>query len=117
MKRFNSSNQYLGEELIDITTHPDFKNYSTADFAMVFIERYGHIDGDHHKMWVMDQVARILKGTPVIVKLAKWSNGHEEYRYQVSEETSDAYNEWRVEMLGEFKDGEYEYDYDEGISP
>jgi hypothetical protein len=24
--------------------------------------RYGHIDGDHHKMWVIDQIVRILAG-------------------------------------------------------
>lgn len=112
MTHFGSRDKYLGEELIDIKTHPEFKNYSTADFAMVFIEKYGQFDREYHKAWVLDQVSRILKGTPVIVKLAKWSNGHEEYRYQVSEETSEAYNEWRVEMLEEG-----EGYYDEGVSP
>lgn len=30
--------------------------------AMKIIEQYGWIDGDHHKKWVLDQVARILLG-------------------------------------------------------
>ena len=28
--------------------------------AMEVIMRYGQIDGDHHKAWVIDQVSRIL---------------------------------------------------------
>jgi hypothetical protein len=30
--------------------------------ALDLIRRYGGIDGDHHKAWVLDQVARLLAG-------------------------------------------------------
>ena len=34
--------------------------------------RYGGIDGDHHKAWVIDQMVRVLAGAdyPVIVREA-----------------------------------------------
>lgn len=30
------------------------------DDAMELIERYGGVDGGHHKQWVLDQIVRIL---------------------------------------------------------
>ena len=58
--------------------------------AMELIERYGQIDGDHHKAWVLDQVARVLKG--------------------------DDYEAWVIEMMyGE--DGPHTYSYETGIAP
>jgi hypothetical protein len=47
---------------------------------MSIIEKYGQIDGDHHKAWVIDQIARIIKG--------------------------DDYGTWVEEMKA---DGEYNY--------
>lgn len=29
---------------------------------MRLIERYGWIDGSHHKQWVLDQIARVILG-------------------------------------------------------
>lgn len=67
------------------------------------------IDGSHHKTWVLDQMSRILKGTPVEIVLAKWDNGEEEY------------HDWVAECRGKWiKSNSYEgweYDYDEGIAP
>ncbi len=85
---------------------------------MYFIERYGQIDGSHHKTWVLDQVARIFKGTEVIVKEARWANGNTEYRVTLAE-PSEAYKAWVIEMKGEWdaENEEYEYNYDEGIAP
>ena len=108
---------YLGETPVDVKTHPKFKNYTPADWAMYFIGRYGQIDGSHHKQWVLDQAARILKGTPVEVVLARWSNGLEEYRVWTADEPSEEYKNWVEEMKGDIVDGEYEYGYDEGIAP
>ena len=102
---------YLGETLVDIE-NSDFKDYSTTDWAMYYIECYGQIDGSDHKQWTLDRVSRILKGTKVIVSEAKWSNGHKEYRV-ILDEPSEDYNIWVKEMRGEFN----EYDYDEGIAP
>jgi hypothetical protein len=109
--------KYLGETPVDTTAHPDFKVMSPSDFAMVFIAKYGQIDGGHHKAWVLDQVSRILHGTPVIVTEASWDDGTKELRFNVGE-SSAAYLEWRQEMLGDIDgEGEAEYGYDEGIAP
>lgn len=103
---------YLGEETV--IEHP-FKHNTPADWALKFIWMYGQIDGAHHKQWVLDQVTRILNDAPVIVTLAKWEGGHEEYRFHV--ESSEKYEVWVKNYRGDFTDGEYEYDYDEGIAP
>ena len=58
--------------------------------AMDIIERYGQIDGDHHKAWVIDQIARCLLGAD--------------------------YEAWVTEMrAGE--EGPDTYGYEEGIAP
>lgn len=108
---------YLGEKLVDIS-QSEFKNFTASDWAMYYIERYGQIDGGHHKQWVLDQVARILKGTKVIVKQASWENGQTEYRINLDKPTKE-YKEWVKEMKGELleEEGSFEYDYDEGIAP
>lgn len=85
--------KYLGEEGVDINIHPIYSKYGPNDWAMEFITRYGWIDGAHHKTWVLDQVARILLGTPVIVTKAKWDDGNEEYRI-VLDSPSEAYITW-----------------------
>jgi len=103
---------YLGTTEVDVSKHPEFSQYTQADWAMFFIGRYGQFDGGHHKAWVLDQVARILKGTKVLVTLARWENGHEEFRYQLDEPSQD-YKDWVKDMLGD----DNEYDYDEGCAP
>ena len=62
---------YLGQVVMDVKKTP-YKGYSKVDFAMYFVESYGQFDGGHHKQWVLDQVARILKDTPVIINKASW---------------------------------------------
>jgi hypothetical protein len=110
-------NNYLGEFTVNIQTHAVYKNYTSADWALYFIAHYGQIDGDHHKTWVLDQVARILKGTPVIVKTVKWGSGYEEDRVELGE-PSQAYKDWVEEMKGSTdEDGSREYNYDDGIAP
>ncbi len=109
--------QYLGETLITDLTGTKFENFKPTDWAMYFIERYGQFDGDWHKQWALDQVARILKGTPVVVMQANWADGLKEYRVSTDKETSPEYKTWAIEMLGEFVDGEYEYTYETGTAP
>lgn len=104
---------YLGQKPVDIKNHPMFSKYTTNDWAMLWIELYGQIDGDHHKAWVIDQVARILKGCKIIVEEASWDNGHTEYRYDL-DEPSDTYTEWVKDMLGDYNE---RYDYNVGIAP
>lgn len=109
--------KYLGQVSVDIKDTP-FAHYNNIDWAMHFNKAFGSIDGDHHKTWVLDQMSRILKGTPVIVELASWDDGQKEYRYWTGEPTKE-YQEWVVSCRGLYDEDEecYEYDYDEGIAP
>lgn len=108
---------YLGETPVDISTHPEYSKYTNVDWAMLFIQMYGGIDGGHHKSWVLDQTVRCLKNTPVKVVEAKWDDGQSEYRFSTGE-PSEEYKSWVESMLGEKDaDGNYEYDYDNGIAP
>lgn len=108
---------YLGEFPVDIASSK-FASFSPTDWAMRYIERFGGCDGGHHKAWVLDQVARILKGTEVIVVEGRWINGEKEFRETLAEPTQE-YLDWVVEMKGEYdeENDEYEYEYDEGIAP
>jgi len=108
-------NGYLGEFPVNLE-ETEFKGFTPQDWALDFIERYGQYDGGHHKQWTMDQVVRILKGTPVIVVVAKWENGTENYRINTGEPSKE-YLDWVKEMEGEYEDGHPTYEYDEGIAP
>jgi hypothetical protein len=109
--------KYLGETPINTAEHPVYKDCTREMWAMRFIEMYGQIDGDHHKTWVIDQVARILLGTIVNVSMAKWEDGTEEERFETGEPSKD-YLAWVEKMLGATDvDGDREYSYDEGIAP
>ena len=112
---------YLGSFEVDQNTTP-FAKFNAADWAMWYIGSYGQIDGSHHKQWVLDQVARILKGTPVIVSERRWSPNQEYPDGLVEFDANTAppsqeYLDWVVQMIGEDENGEPEYGYDEGISP
>jgi len=60
------------------------------DAAIDLAVRYGGIDGDHHKAWVIDQMVRILAG----------------------DEYADIVADARFGV-----DGPETYDWDEGIAP
>lgn len=83
---------YLGETVLDDLSNTEFKNYTKVDWALYFATG-GQVDGGHHKTRVIDQIARVLNDTPVVVKLAKWDNGHEEYRVYTGE-PSQTYMDW-----------------------
>lgn len=102
---------YLGEFVLETLDDTEFEQYTPALWALLFTEKYGQIDGDHHKAWVIDQCARILHGTPVIVSIAKWKGGRFEYRFNLSEPSS-AYKAWVTEY-----EEEGEYEWDTGIAP
>jgi hypothetical protein len=110
-------NKFLGETKVTIDQSP-YAGFSPKDWALHFIERYGQIEGEHHKTWVLDQVSRILHGTPVEIRLAKWSNGEEEYRVQLGKPSYE-YKDWVKQMRGKYNrtEKEYEYEYEEGIAP
>jgi len=52
---------YLGETILDIHK-TEYAMYAPQDWVMLWIEMYGVIDGSHHKEWLLDQIARIIKG-------------------------------------------------------
>ena len=104
---------------------PEDSPYSDdpAQWAKAFITAYGQIDGAHHKDWVLDQVSRILHGTPVVVEVRRWGpsdeypEGLEEFQFSTGKPSAE-YLAWVEEMRGGTdEDGEREYDYDEGIAP
>lgn len=101
-------NGYKGEAPVDVNEHPKYKHYTPKDWAMMYITRYGQIDGDHHAKWVLDQVARILHGTPILMKIASWENGQTEERFETGTPTQ-SYWDWYAKMC---EDG-----YDDGIAP
>ncbi len=104
-------NDFLGETLVTDLSSTPYKNHTPAIWALEWIALYGGIDGAHHKDWVLDQVAQILNGTPVILKLAKWKNGTEEYRFSLGE-PSPNYLQW----VDHITDGVPE-NYEVGIAP
>ncbi len=101
---------YLGNFATDVG-----KDKTPQQWAIDWIALWGGFDGEHHKDWVLDQVARILHGTPVIVEEARWENGHTELRYSTGEPT-EAYHEW-VADIRNGEDGPETYGYSTGIAP
>jgi hypothetical protein len=115
-----SKNVYLGEFPIEDENNP-YLDFSPAEWALVYIRDFGGIDGEHHKLWVMDQVVRILHGTPVEVVEARWGvsvnhpNGETNIRFNTGEPTQE-YHDW-VAKCRNGEDGPDSYEYDEGIAP
>tara|TARA_R110000764_G_C10713936_1_gene347076 strand:- start:58 stop:384 length:327 start_codon:yes stop_codon:yes gene_type:complete len=105
---------YLGETKVEINK-TKYAMYGQQDWVMLWIEMYRGTDGSHHKDWLTDQIARILKGTKVNLRIAKWKNGTENERFGL-EEPPKAYWDWVKEMK-DGEDGENTYDYDFGIAP
>lgn len=50
--------------------------------ALEIAGEYGTTDGDHHKMWVIDQMVRALTGCPMVTKTANWPEGSYTYEAQ-----------------------------------
>jgi hypothetical protein len=105
---------YLGEAVVEQQT-TKFKGHSKGERSMYFLESYGGIDGTHHKDWILDQIARVMKGTPIVIKLAKWSNGQQEFRISTGDPSKE-YLDWVTEMKSG-EDGPDTYGYEEGIAP
>ena len=106
--------QYLGEKKVDIKD-TIYKDYTPKDFALLWLQNWGGIDGDHHKAWVLDQVARILHGTPVMAKMASWEGGQTELRISLDDATPE-YHKW-VATCKDGEDGPETYGYETGIAP
>jgi len=109
---------FLGVEELSSSEGTPYAEFTPNLWALSFITKYGGIDGSHHKDWVLDQVARVLNGTPVVIFVSRWNDGREEYSFETGDPSED-YLSWVTSMKGKFDEetGEYEYDYDEGIAP
>lgn len=73
--------------------------------ALEVIRRYGSIDGEHHKTWVIDQVVRALLG-------CKSGSEYESIQYV----KNAAYEEFVIEQKSG-ENGPDTYDWDDGIAP
>lgn len=71
--------------------------------AVYIIGTWGEVDGAHHKMWVLDQVLRVLLG-------GEDSGGYVP-DYTASPEYISTIQEW------ECPEGYHEWDWDKGIVP
>jgi hypothetical protein len=89
----SKSAHYLGQERIDIRE-------TNNELVLRYLNAYSHIDGAHHKQWLLDQIARIIMGTPVIFSMAKWDNGKEEIRFSTSYPSTN-YLDWIGEDINE----------------
>ena len=72
-------NGYLGETIVP-QHETIFKGYERIDWCRQWIADYGHIDGEHHKQWLIVQLERIIAGDRIELKIARWDNGHQELR-------------------------------------
>ncbi len=107
-------NKYLGETEIELI-NSNYATYEKQDFVLMWMKMYKGIDGEHHKDWLLDQIARILRGVKVVLVVAKWEDGTEEERFSLGEPT-ELYNNW----VAEVKSGEHgpdTYGYKEGTAP
>lgn len=68
----------------------------------------GQIDGDHHKLWVIDQMVRALTGCPMV---EKEKNG---YKYEVQGE-SEEYLRWVFDYSHDDEGNTYSWNV--GIAP
>lgn len=76
---------------------------------------YGTTDGDHHKMWVIDQMIRELTGCPTLKTTVVGMHVSKSYDYEYLGE-SEAYKEF----VRSFEDGQdvlETYSWDEGCPP
>ena len=82
--------------------------------AIELAVRYGGIDGDHHKAWVIDQMVRELTGCPTVV-LTSHHGAEGTFAYEALGE-SDEYTEV-VRNACEGSDGPETYSWNVGIAP
>lgn len=104
------NSDYLGEENLAVEDS-EYKLYTKEQWASLWIEMYGQIDGDHHKAWCLDQVQRILLGTKVLISVASWENGYQEVRFKLAEPSKEY-----LDYVEKWEDGG-EYSWDTGIAP
>jgi len=89
------------------------KNRNIAK-ALTLAVRYGGIDANHHKAWVIDQMVRALTNCPIININAIDCNG-KKYTYPTQGESKKYKTFVKNACYGE--DGPNTYEWDIGIIP
>ena len=84
------------------------------DKALDLAIRYGGIDGDHHKAWVIDQMVRALTGCPMVKKTGHRADGLE-YDYEDQGESEEYLK--LVADANDGEDGPDTYEWNVGIAP
>jgi hypothetical protein len=107
------------DELADAGIHID-KGATKSDLAarieaaLMCAVRYGGIDGDDHKTWVIDQMMRYLTGCPLETQEATDCRGNP-YSYE-GQGKSKLYSDLIV-WACDGEDGPDTYDWDVGCPP
>lgn len=61
-------------------------DYERINEAVDLAVRYGGIDGDHHKAWVIDQMVRVLTGDnyqQIVTEACNGEDGPNTYSWEV----------------------------------
>ncbi len=90
------------------------KRRERIEKALRIAVRFGGIDGDHHKAWVIDQVVRALTDCPVIKQEGVDCHG-KIYTYKTMRESKEYSKLVKKAKAGE--DGPDTYNWDIGIAP
>jgi hypothetical protein len=82
--------------------------------AIQYAIKYGGIDGDHHKAWVIDQMVRAMTGCPKVKGLGQDADGNS-YAYEEQGEST----EYRVLVAAacDGEDGPETYEWNTGCAP
>ncbi len=93
------------------------KRRERIEKALRIAVRFGGIDGDHHKAWVIDQMVRALTDCPVAKQLGTYKahDGEHYYRFEVMGESKKYSNLIKKAKAGE--DGPDTYNWNIGIAP
>lgn len=82
--------------------------------ALDYAVQFGNTDGEHHKMWVIDQMVRALTNCPMLEGRTIDCNGTP-YTYQYQGESPEYIRLVADTKAGE--DGPETYEWDIGIAP
>ena len=83
--------------------------------ALNLATAWGGVDGEHHKMWTIDQMVRVLTGCPLEKSSVRTDINGVPYTYDRLGE-SDAYGTF-VSAYCDGEDGSRTYEWDTGIAP
>jgi len=82
--------------------------------ALKYAERFGSVQGDHHRAWVIDQMVRALLGCPMKERKLIGVNG--KVYISTSQGESAEYQAW-VLAITTGEDGTDTYVWDTGVQP